>query len=74
MIAEWNMVAARFTAKGTPQEEWSGVPLSGNKFESGGIFILRIENGKVVEQWEDFDLFGTFMQLGMELKPGEKKK
>ena len=74
MIAEGNMVAARFTATGTPQEEWFGVPPSGKKFESGGIFIVRIENGKVVEQWEDFDLLGTFMQLGMELKPVEIKK
>lgn len=74
MIAEGNMVAARFIATGTQQEEWSGIPPSGNKFESGGIFILRIENGAVVEQWEDFDVFGTFMQLGMEIKPAEKKK
>ena len=74
MIAEGNMVAARFTATGTQQEEWFGVPPSGNKFESGGIFIVRIENGKVVEQREDYDLLGTFMQLGMELKPVEKKK
>lgn len=74
MIAEGNMVAARYTATGTPQEEWIGVPPSGKKFESGGIFIARIENGKVVEQWEDYDLLGTFMQLGMELKPVEIKK
>ena len=74
MIAEGNMVAARFTVRGTPQEEWFGVPPSGIKFESGGIFFVRIENGKIVEQWEDFDLLGTFMQLGMELKPIEKKK
>jgi steroid delta-isomerase-like uncharacterized protein len=74
MVAEGNMVAARFTAMGTPQEEWFGVPPSDKKFESGGIFIVRIENGKVVEQWEDYDLLGTFMQLGMELKPADKKK
>jgi len=74
IIAEGNMVAARFTATGTPQEEWFGVPPSGKKFESGGIFIIRIENGKVVEQREDYDLLGTFMQLGMELMTVEKKK
>lgn len=74
MIAEGDMVAARFTATGTPQEEWAGVPPSGKKFESGGIVIVRIENGKIVEQWEDFDLLGTFMQLGMELKPVEIQK
>jgi len=74
MIAEGDMVAARFTAIGTPKEVWFGVPPTDKKFESGGIFIVRIENGKVVEQWEDYDLLGTFMQLGMELKPSDKKK
>ena len=73
IIAEGNMVVGRFTAMGTPKEEWFGVPPSGKKFESGGIFIMKIENGKVIEQWEDYDLLGTMMQLGMELKPSDKK-
>ena len=73
IIAEGNMVVGRFTAMGTPKEEWFGVPPSGKKFESGGIFIIKIENGKVIEQWEDYDLLGTMMQLGMELKPSDKK-
>ncbi len=74
IVAEGNMVVGRFTVMGTPKEEWFGVPPSGKKFESGGIFILKIENGKVIEQWEDVDLLGTMMQLGMELKPSDKKK
>lgn len=73
IIAEGNMVVGRFTAMGTPKEEWFGVPPSGKKFESGGIFIIKIENGKVIEQWEDYDLLGTMTQLGMELKPNDKK-
>ncbi len=73
IVAEGNMVVGRFTAMGTPKEEWFGVPPSGKKFESGGIFILKIENGKVIEQWEDYDLLGTMMQLGMELKPSDIK-
>ena len=73
IIAEGNMVVGRFTAMGTPKEEWFGIPPSGKKFESGGIFILKIENGKVIEQWEDYDLLGTMTQLGMELKPSDKK-
>jgi len=69
IIAEGNMAVGRFTVMGTQKEEWSGIPPSGKKFESGGIFIAKIENGKIIEQWEDFDLLGTMMQLGMELKP-----
>lgn len=73
IIAEGNMVVGRFTVMGTPKEEWFGVPPSGKKFEIGGIFIIKFENGKIIEQWEDVDLLGTMMQLGMELQPSDKK-
>jgi predicted ester cyclase len=74
MVAEGDMVATRFTSSGTPKEEWSGIPVSGKKFEIGGIFIVRVQNGKVIEQREDADLLGLFQQLGMELKSADKKK
>ena len=49
-----------------------GIPATGNKIESSGILIARIENGKVVEQREEFDMMGFMQQLGMELKPREE--
>ena len=49
------------------------IPPTGNKVEVGGIDIIRIENGKIVEDWEDADVLGWMMQLGMELKPKEEK-
>ena len=73
IIAEGNKVVGRFTAEGTQKEELFGVPPSGKKFESGGIFIVNIKNGKIIEQWEDYDLLGMMMQLGMEIKPSGKK-
>ena len=36
--------------------------------------IIRFENSKMVEVWEDFDALGMFQQLGMELKPKEGEK
>jgi predicted ester cyclase len=51
-----------------------GVPATGNKYETSGILISRIENGKVAEQREDFDMLGFMQQLGMELKPKEAEK
>jgi predicted ester cyclase len=73
MVAEGNKVAARFSITGTHQEEWFGIPPTQKSIQSGGIVILRFDNGKVVEQREDFDVFGTFMQLGMELRPAGSK-
>ena len=74
MAAKGNMVAARFIAIGTQREDWNGIPSTGKKFETGGIFTVRIENGKIVEQREDADLLGMMQQLGMELKPIAAKK
>lgn len=74
MIAKGNMVATRFSAKGTQKETWIGIPSTEKKFETSGIFITRIENGKIVEHREDADLLGVVMQLGMELKPAKGKK
>jgi limonene-1,2-epoxide hydrolase len=36
--------------------------------------IIRIENGKIVEMREEFDVLGLYQQLGMELKPKEGEK
>lgn len=74
LIAEGNIAMGRFTATGTLMQEWFGVPPLGKKFDAGGIFTIRVENGKIIEQREDFDLLGMFQQLGMELKPPTKTK
>jgi hypothetical protein len=36
--------------------------------------ITRIENGKIVEDKEDYDVLEMMTQLGMELKPIAAKK
>jgi len=66
-------VIFRFTQRGTHKGDYLGVPATGNEIECSGILISRIENGKVVEQREDFDMLGLMQQLGMELKPKEEK-
>ncbi len=51
-----------------------GIPATGNKIEGSNIILMRIENGKIVEEREEADMLGLMMQLGMELKPKEGKK
>ena len=74
IIAVGNRVIVRYTEKGTHQGEWLGIPATGNKIEVSGIMIHHIENGKVVEDREEFDMLGFMEQLGMELKPKEAEK
>ena len=68
MFAEVDIVTIRFLTIGTHKKEWNGIPASGIKFKTGGIGIIRIENGKIVEIREDVDLLGMMQQLGMELQ------
>jgi len=73
LIAKGNRVIVRFIARGTHEGEWQGIPATGIKIEGSGIWIARIENGKIVEARQDYDMLGDMMQLGMELKPKEKE-
>ena len=66
-------VIVRLILRGTHKGDWRGIPATGNKFEISSTFIVRIENGKVVEEREDFDQLGFLQQLGFELKLKEEK-
>ena len=73
VFAAGDKVVVRFVFRGTHQGEFMGIPPTGKKVETGGINIVRFENGKSVEDWEDADMLGMMMQLGMELKLKEEK-
>jgi steroid delta-isomerase-like uncharacterized protein len=72
--AEGDRVTSRYIMRGTHQGEFAGIPATGSKVEGSGMLIFRIENGKVVDIREEFDMVGFMQQLGMELRPREVKK
>jgi steroid delta-isomerase-like uncharacterized protein len=74
MFAAGNRVIVRYIMRGVHRGEWQGIPATGKKIEVSGIMIHHIENGKVVEDREEFNMLGLYQQLGMELKPKEVKK
>jgi len=73
LIASGDMVVVRATVQGTHKGEFAGIPATGNEIEFSFIAIVRIENGKIVEEWQDMDTLGFMQQLGMELNPKEEK-
>jgi steroid delta-isomerase-like uncharacterized protein len=64
MVAEGDKVSVRFTVTGTQVGELMGVPPTGKHFDVGAMCIYRIAEGKVAEQWEQFDMLGLMQQLG----------
>ena len=65
VIVEGDKVAVRFTATGTHQGEFFGIPPTGKVIKSTGINIFRIEAGKIVEHWNNADDLGLMQQLGV---------
>ena len=62
-VAEGDKVVTRWTARGTHQGELMGVPPSGNRVEVMGTTISRIEDGKIVEEWDIYDALGMMQQI-----------
>lgn len=69
-IAEGDIVATRWTIRGTHEGEFEGIPPSGKPIEMTGITIFRIANGKLIEGWTNEDMFGMLQQLGAVPAPG----
>lgn len=66
MVAEDDKVVERFTAGGTHEGEFMGIPGSGRRVEMDGINIFRLEGGRIVERWGVLDLAGLMHQLRSE--------
>ena len=74
LTTKGDKVITRYTFRATHQGEFMGIPATGITFEYSGIAISHIENGKIIEDREEFDMLGLMQQLGMELKPKEGEK
>jgi steroid delta-isomerase-like uncharacterized protein len=65
-VAEGDKVVTRFSARGTHQGETEGFgPPTGKRMEITGITIERFADGKIVEDWTNFDALGLMQQLGL---------
>jgi steroid delta-isomerase-like uncharacterized protein len=71
IMAKGDMVISRNTLKGTLEEDWQGLPATGQEFKITEIVIARIQDGQIVEQWIEIDMLSLMTQIGMELKPKE---
>ena len=65
MIVEGDKVAGRWTAHGTQQEEFIGIPATGNQATWTGMTIYRLDQGKIVEAWWSKDMLSLLIQLGV---------
>lgn len=57
-------VIYRFTARGTHQGPFMGVPPTGRRVRVAGIGIDRFRDGLMVERWVQYDGVGLLQQIG----------
>ena len=75
VLADGDLVAARWTASGTHTGRWGGLAPTGKRAEFSGVNIFRFgDHGKVTEIWNHRDDLGLIEQLGAAVfagAPGE---
>jgi steroid delta-isomerase-like uncharacterized protein len=64
LIGEGERVAARYHWEGTQQGEFMGLQPTGKKVSVRVMDFYRLENGRIVEHWDNVDEIGLLRQLG----------
>jgi steroid delta-isomerase-like uncharacterized protein len=71
MVGDGAKMAVRFTAAGTHQGAFLGIPPTGRAMQVGNIDILGFRGGKISEHWGEGDMLGLLQQLGVIPVPGQ---
>ena len=61
--------AIRWSARGTLRGAYLGVAPSGRAVDFAGIEIVRVEGGRIVERWGEWDGMSLLAQLGLWTPP-----
>ena len=64
IVAEGDLVATRWIARGTHEGELMGIAPTGRATEGHGMTIDRFEDGKLVESWDNWNALGLLQQIG----------
>ena len=64
VVAEGEIVAARWSSIGTHKGELMGVKPTGKKVKISGVDFIRFDGGKLIEDWTFFDSLGMMVQIG----------
>ena len=63
IIASGDTVATRWVVTGTQQQEFMGIPASGQAIKVEGMNFYRLKDGRVTDIWTQFDGAAMMQQL-----------
>jgi predicted ester cyclase len=62
-IPEGDKVASRWTGRGKHDGDLMGIGPTGKQVTVSGLTLSRLANGKVIEEYTNWDTFGMMQQL-----------
>jgi steroid delta-isomerase-like uncharacterized protein len=65
VVSEGDRVAVRWSLRGTHLGEWRGIPASGNPIAITGMHFVRVERGRIAEEWRNSDTLALMQQMGI---------
>jgi predicted ester cyclase len=65
VVSERDMVVARCIVQGTHRGEGLGVDPTLRPVRFAGLCMMRVEEGKITEIWNQFDFMNMYQQLGV---------
>ena len=74
MIAEGDKVVVLWNISGTHQGEFRGIAPTGKKISADGITINQLANGKIMDSYVSWDMWGLMQQLGAVPAHGQPQK
>lgn len=64
VLVDGDNVCIRFISRAVNTGKFMGAPANKRRLVVNGIFIRRVENGKVMQEWQTTDLLGVMTQIG----------
>jgi steroid delta-isomerase-like uncharacterized protein len=64
IVASGDTVATRWVLTGSLQQEFMGIPASGQSIRVEGMNFYRLKDGRVTDIWTQFDGLSMMQQLG----------
>ncbi len=64
LIVDGDKVVTRRVLHGTHQGAFMGIAPTCKKVTAGGVWLSHLSEGKIKEQWVDFDALGLLHQVG----------
>lgn len=64
IIVDGDMASIRFISTAVNTGKFMGAPANKKNLEVHGIFMRKVKNGKVMQEWQTTDLLGVMAQIG----------